>query len=270
MNIAKQLFRFYIVSSFHVALAVTSLTWATFLELQLPYSSYVLTVAFLVSFVGYNFVKYVHLIPLKNTFSKNLLWILGLSLISVIALLFFLFHIDYRSLTVLFISFGITFLYTIPVFNNGRNLRSVGLFKIFAVSLCWVLITTIFPVAYYDLPYNTNILTLCLQRFLFVLALILPFEIQDIDRDVYLTTLPKYLGIRKTKITGGFSLLIFCFLLPFRNFVNPYFFGAYIGIAIITGLFILFTPENSNRLYSVFWVEGLPIFFGGMLWIAGF
>ena len=99
-----------------------------------------------------------------------------------------------------------------------------------------------------------------IQRYLYVLIAILPFEIRDMKYDsIKLSTIPQRIGIVKTKIIGVL-LIIVMFLLEF--FKDEFWLNKTIVFGIICLLlllFLIFSSKSQKQNYSGFWVEGIPI-----------
>jgi len=96
------------------------------------------------------------------------------------------------------------------------------------------------------------------QRYLFVIAATLPFEIRDLKLDhPNLSTWPQRWGVKKTKILGFILLIFFLFLEALFNFSS--FFEITTMIAMILMIFILMSKKEQPKYFSSFWVEGIPI-----------
>jgi len=100
---------------------------------------------------------------------------------------------------------------------------------------------------------------LFVQRMLFILVLILPFEIRDMQLDFKnLKTLPQKIGIKKTKKVG-FVLLLFSLTMEFLITTSLSNKNIYLLISFILLLFLMRSSQNQSKFYSSFWVESLPI-----------
>ena len=97
-----------------------------------------------------------------------------------------------------------------------------------------------------------------LQRYIFVIAATLPFEIRDLKLDhPNLSTWPQRWGVKKTKILGLILLIFFIFLEALFTFSSR--FEVTAMIAIILMFFILLSKKEQPKYFSSFWVEGIPI-----------
>ena len=98
-----------------------------------------------------------------------------------------------------------------------------------------------------------------LQLVVFILVLILPFEIRDMQLDFKnLKTLPQKIGIEKTKKVG-FVLLLFSLTMEFlitTSFSNK---NIFLFICFILLFLLMRSSQSQSKFYSSFWVESLPV-----------
>lgn len=267
MGFFKRLFEFYINSSIHVALAVCSLTWITLLNYKLPLDENILFFIFFASVTGYNFVKYFGLAKFHHRQLAN--WLKLIQIFSVccfIGLCYFAFLLNPKTLIYIFSTAIITFLYAIPFLtkrlfiNNKYSLRGIKGLKIYVIALVWVGVTVFIPLINNNFRINFDVIITAFQRFLFIMVLMFPFEIRDMQFDnLKLSTIPQKIGIKRTKVIGLLLLVGFFFLEFFKDEINSKSVTVLILISVITLLFLVFSEENRAKYYSSFWVEGLPI-----------
>jgi hypothetical protein len=263
----KGLFNFYINSSTHVAIAVYALTWITLIRFNLPYDENSLYFVFFATIVAYNFVKYFGF--LKFHHRKLATWLGAIQFLSFVALgamLFYLARLQSQTFVLIGVLGVITFLYAIPLipkrllFDNHRNLREISGIKIYVIALVWAMATVLIPVMNASVAIDLNIVTTIIQRFLFVLVLMLPFEIRDLNYDnLRLATIPQKIGVRKTKIIGVFMLMVFLMLEFLRKDLSRIDIISILLITAITLVLLVFSNKSQSKYYSAFWVEGLPI-----------
>lgn len=261
MKITKQLFDFYINSSIHVALAVVSLCVVSFLHYDITVDLNLLIFVFFGSITGYNFVKYAGIAKLHHrSLAKGLKLIQIFSLLSFLGLVWVTFKIPVRILlwTAFFGVF--TLLYALPVFSKKRNLRSISGIKIFIIAFVWSGVTVVLPIVNRGLEINVNVSLEFVQRFLLVLALILPFEIRDLKYDLQqLGTLPQRVGVRRTKFLG-IALLVVLFFLEFLKSTQTFDSVIALGITCtVTSILIWKSKEGQSQYYSSFYVEAIPL-----------
>lgn len=182
---------------------------------------------------------------------------------SFIALGFAIYHAYFLKTSVwlgIFLLVFLTGLYAIPVLPKAKNLRNLGGLKIFVVALVWAGATVILPSLTSNNSITWDIWIESLQRFLFVLILIVPFEVRDLKYDHEdLKTLPQRYGVVRTKIFGSFLVVPF-FFLTFMKDEIPVFDIIGKGIMfLLLGILMLVTRRNQTKYFASFWVEGIPI-----------
>lgn len=267
MKVLKNILRFYINSSIHVALSCYALVRITFHVFHIQYDEPMALFVFFGTIVGYNFVKYDTLVRVKKTtIGRQLKIIALLSLGSLVLVGYYFFQLERISQIVSFGIFAITALYTLPFFPNRKNARNWAGVKIYMVAVCWVGATLVLPLINAGIPFTTDFFIKCIQRFILVFVLILVFEILDLaNDDPHLKTVPQTIGINRTKILGLLLLVPFCFLeFLISTFNYKDLFINMIMVAVLS-LFIVFADTNRSKYYTSFWVEAVPIFWWLML-----
>jgi len=243
-----------------VALAVTSLAVVTVFEIGFVPEPTVLLFIFFGTIVGYNFVKYagisnVH--HLKITPNINLVRIF--TLLCLLGVIYFSLMLPFDVLKIASVFGGFTLLYALPLYKS-RNLRSLSGAKIYIIAIVWVGVAVLVPLEYHNLRFNLKIFYQCLEIFLFVIALTLPFEIRDLKYDEFgLGTIPQKLGISKTKWLGTVLLIAAAGVSSLSSYISDSHLPISWGIYLITLAFIWGTKEEQGDYYTSFWVEGIPI-----------
>lgn len=138
--------------------------------------------------------------------------------------------------------------------------RKIPLFKIFYVGLTWALINS-----WLILPeFNSEIFWI---SWLFISALVLPFDIRDMRSDDVIT-FPRLIGVQNTKILAYFlvfiSLMISIFALKTEYSL------AFFLTSVFTFILIYFSENSNKDSYFSFWVEscsGLPVLFLVLNWL---
>jgi len=255
----KDILDFYINSSLHVALAVVSLSVISFLEFNMEVDKNLLFFIFFGGITGYNFVKYAGIAKLHHaSLARNLKLIQIFSFFCFLVLLYFAFQQELEILLIAAILGIFTLLYAIPLGEKKQNLRNIGGIKIFIIAIVWAGVTVILPLI--DQVSLENIIITFFQRFFFVIAITLPFEIRDLKFDSgNLNTIPQQIGIVNTKKIGYILLGIMLFL----EFLKPFSVVNLIPLSLtllVSAYFIKDARVNQGSYYSAFWVEGIPVF----------
>jgi len=212
---------------------------------------------FLGSLSAYNFVKYSSLIRFKfNMKSKRFITIVLMSLLSLLAATYFLVFFSHPKQYVVLVATLLLFLYAVPLNSSSSNLRSVGGVKIHIVALCWTLITGVLPLIDVADPKDISFWLTLIQRYLWIIIALLPFEIADFSSDdKELSTLPQVLGKQKTKFLG-YILVVLVVSIAFVGTVNAVL--CYLVMMLLYAFFIVKSTEDQQPLTNVFWVEGIP------------
>ena len=264
----KALFRFYINASIHVALAVVSLCIFTAKSFDVQINYWLLFFVFFSTILGYNFAKYYPASKLKrDRLPKSYKSIKAISIISIVGLLFSCLFI--RSETVL-IAMGLSvcnFFYAMPL--PHKTLREVPFLKVFIIAFIWTAVTISLPVVESEttLIYDFKLYVEVLERFCWIILLLIPFEIRDYNYDKqHLKTLATVFGVVPLKIVG-IALILTLWIIRLSS-VGLEHKAAYSLIYLSLILAIVFSKTQQKDYYASFWVEGLPIFWLACLVIA--
>lgn len=263
----KHLFNFYLNSSIHVALSVYALTWITLNQFLFGYDKNVLYFVFFATITGYNFVKYFGIAKFHHRSLAN--WLKAIQIFSFIAFLamaYYMWQLQWNTILLIAVLGLITFLYAIPIIpkkifiDDQKNLRQIGGLKIYVIALVWTFTTVILPLYNNNQELNSDVLVTSIQRFLYIIVLMLPFEIRDLNYDsVKLATIPQKIGVKNTKIIGVCLLIVFFLLEYFKDEISNRSLIAMLVITFLTLLCIVFSSKKQSKYYSAFWVESLPV-----------
>lgn len=266
MNIIFGIFRFYINASIHVAVAVCSLVGITMFEYNLEVTISLWSFMFLGTITGYNFVKYAKIAGIKHETLKDSLKSIQLfSFLTFCGMIFFGVQLSSETLAAIAIFALFTFLYTVPLLKH-RNLRTLGGWKIFIVSLVWAGVTVIVPTIAAKISVNVDCWLTFTQRFLIVVVLTLPFEIRDLKHDSSsLQTLPQMLGLKKTKLLGTILLFVAVLLEGIKDKFEYNYFATLIIVCTIATVLLMASEIKQSKYFAAFWVEGIPVFWISLL-----
>ena len=162
----------------------------------------------------------------------------------------------------------------IPTSNGWKRLRDIPGIKIYAISLVVTLTTSTIPLLLIGSLSSTDIILLGIQRFLFILAITIPFDIRDVvmDKKWKLKTIPLILGNEKA-IKLAIVLINLTLIIALAQFFFTHLLGFEILIAIlISNLWISYVlsifKENNTPLFNAFIVEGTMVFYFAMVTLA--
>ncbi len=245
MNVLKLLKKYIIDSQIFVALM------GTFFALFFMYENNVIklpTIAliFITYFSGYLYTKYQNS---NKYFRKILLFNTFCGLVAV--LLIILNHNQTRLFKWCIIVF-LGLLYNSSFLTTA--IRKIPLLKIFYVGITWALINSWLILPNFDAG-------IFWVSFFFISALVLPFDIRDMNEDTVIT-FPMLIGVRGTK-TLAIALIFTSMVIAF--FTLPTLFIISFILAGIVAILLTAFAENSRRdSYFSFWVEScsaLPLLF---------
>ena len=264
----KKLLDFYINASVHVALSVYALTWITLIEYEIQYDESILYFNFFATITGYNFIKYFGLAKFHHRSLANWLKIIQIfSFICFWILCYYVFQLKVITWFYILVMGLITFFYAIPflpknVFlDHNQNLRQISGLKIYVIAFVWAIVTVILPLVNNESNLNGDVMITAFQRFIFVLVLMIPFEIRDLRYDsLKLSTIPQRFGIKRTKFSGMILLILFFISEYLKDDIRQDHLFIKLVVTMLTLLFVIFSKEDQNKYYSAFWVEGIPVF----------
>lgn len=271
---------FGIKSSVWVSVSVTALVAVTCIILEIRINSNLLIFVFFGTIFGYNFIKYFEKAQINNLkcaegyfdlnkkvkqFKKLKVrekLIFQLSVISALICCVCVYSFKINTQLWVIIPLVLTFGYAVSF--GYKTLRNISGLKIYVVAIVWVFVSVLLPIIESEIELSTDVWIILFQRFIFVVVLILPFEIRDLSiDDEILRTLPQNIGVRNTKLYGLLLLMAFYFLEFFKDELLEVNLVIMSLVFLITLLFLVLAKEKQSKYYSSFFVEGIPI-----LWLV--
>jgi 4-hydroxybenzoate polyprenyltransferase len=151
----------------------------------------------------------------------------------------------------------LTLFYSTPISKRTEatmRLRQIPFIKIFLISFVWSAVTILLPLVQSEKTFNhIHIFVVLLERFLFIFAITVPFDIRDMvaDANSGLKTLPLLIGKRKS-IALATILLFFFIVISLVHYLltnQLFIFMAFIVSSLTTLVFIMDTNIKNLRLY---------------------
>jgi hypothetical protein len=271
-----------VYSNIWVALAVTALCGVTFIFIGKADEN-LLWFVFFATLLMYAYARWfdspareeenVSQISEWTEKNKLLYWVSGIS--GLIGTIWFGLFLGAGTWPWLVICGGISALYPLQFFKQGGEaLRNIAGLKLFIISSVWALVTTVLPAAQVGEPIDFEVAVLTLQRFFFILAITIPFDIRDLRIDSpSINTLPLLFGIKRARNIALLSLLIA------EVGALGLYFGGLFGVGELIGQIITFeitslliyrsTPKKPDLFFS-FGIEATSIllFFG--VWLFNY
>ncbi|MFS4416585.1 hypothetical protein [Maribacter sp. 2307ULW6-5] len=271
MNVLGRLFQFYLKASVHVALAAVCLLAVTVKSLNISFPVYLGSFLFLATVACYNFVKYGLEGKKYARYAGGLVrWIMVFSVLAAVLALYPLCFLSPELWWPLIILGLFSGLYAVPVLPKMGNMRSWGGLKIFIVALVWTGATVFLPVLEANVQWSWDVGVMAVERVLFVLVLLLPFEIRDLPYDEpSLQTLPQRFGVRGTKKWGGVMVLLFFLSHFFRDGLEVPQLLVHGTITLVLLGILLGTKTEQGPYFASFWVEAVPLlWYALLLWAS--
>jgi len=189
--------------------------------------------------------------------------ILSLLFVSAVLIVYLIYILGVQFLQLITPVAVISLLYPISFTVNSAtySLRSIPFLKIFLISLVWSYVTVLLPILYYSSSLDYVVLDVFFQRFLFIIAISIPFDIRDMYID-QIKTFPNTIGVYESKLFAWFCLFLIDLLLII-DLINsiitvPVFCALFITIEI-TSIIIYFSGQNKSFMFYGIIVEGLSI-----------
>lgn len=269
----RTLVRTFLFSNLFIAACAGGLVWQTYLLLHQPPQIWLALLAFFATLFIYNLDS---LLPYKFNqriqLSERKLWVrqhrgflLVLSGIAALAAagLFLWFAPVYHAwfIAQLVIISLVYSLRIIPRPGGGYlPLRNIPLVKVFLIAYVWSCVTVLLPLLSSGISiFSETGGILFLQRFCFLFALTLLFDIRDWEKDKMTGTLtfPGWVGIRNTKILslgllGIFSILTWQTESGFARL-------ALLLSAVAAGAVVIFAHEKRNDYYFLIFADGMML-----------
>lgn len=266
----RVIFKTFIYGAIFISLCTVGLCMETNLLLGLPFNSfYFYLLVFSATLGQYNIHYYIK--REANPDSDRFFWSvqhrnvhLILNIIGAIGLIIGLFHLKPKNFIVLGIIAAFTILYSFPFlpFRKKKRLKDFGLLKIFTLSYVWTLITVWFPVITFT-KVTPDFQLVFIQRFVFMFALCLAFDIRDVESDGKsgIHTLPVALGKRKSYQVINLSLVLFLIvsLMHFRISLHFMQLNGMILSALATYFIIEYARTRNTDMIYLAGVDGMML-----------
>ena len=267
-----KLFQFYIKSDIHVSMAAASLVCITSYYYGDSIDYHDVFFVFFSTLFSYNFIRVFEgercYVCFRAIFKKQANYVLYLLIIALAGTFYYASSLDWRDYLILFPAFLLTLAYVFPIVkyrNQWVSFRDYPNLKLVSIAVSWAIVSVLFPLSHH--LNDVGVWYLFVQRLFLVIALAIPFDIRDLNKDaVNLRTLPQQIGVTKTIALGIGSLLVFIVL----TFIYKHYDGTTLlsdGLVfLVTLVFLIFSKPGQSKYYASFWVESIPVFWLIFLW----
>ncbi|MBL7836968.1 MAG: UbiA family prenyltransferase [Bacteroidetes bacterium] len=205
MKVLKKITDFILYSNLYIALVALAFTFEAqiLLNQEIGWHPY-LFIIFFATFFDYNLhrlytlLKYPKALQLDKHkwVSQNKQMFYGLMLVSTIGFLVSIYLAKKAVLMALLPLALLTIFYSLPFYADVR-LRDIPYAKLFLIAFNWTMITLVLPIVQSGQSIELfHFMALSTERFLFMCAICLPFDIRDIESDKLsgLLTIPIKIG----------------------------------------------------------------------------
>ncbi len=271
-------------SNIYISLAAVLLTIATQIQLGLqPQLHPYLFLIFFATLFEYNIHKFITAITNKEALQakkhswvrnnlKLFYWIVFLSAVGFLISIFWAKREVLISLAPLA---ALTLFYSLPIYGNKNNLfrlREIPYLKIFIISFVWSVSTILLPIIQFENLFEVQHLYLMLiERFIFIFAITIPFDIRDIEADnsAGLRTIANIISVR-TSLNISWVLLVIFWVLHLFHYSwheNAAFLIAISISTFSTIYFILNKKVQSLPNYHYGILDGTMLLQGVLIWL---
>lgn len=187
--------------------------------------------------------------------------VIGLGSVGLIGAVFLFFGLSTMQQVLMIFPGLVSFAYIIPFTRRGKRLRDYPFIKVFLIAFAWAWVSVVVPL--WEIR-SGGIWWLFFERFFYILAITLPFDIRDLslDKSQGTKTLPLFLGVEKTKrlafIMLGISILLgIIYLIVFS--LQYAVVNGYVLAGLYTFFFINKVNEEANDYLFTGWLDGTMI-----------
>lgn len=276
MSIAQKGLNFLLYSNIYIGLCASCLVVATYLLFSVPVDWIFTLFVFLGTLAQYSWHRWIGLKRIEHPTGRFLIVkrlktvIFYTACISTLlsGVVFWLLPLNQQLL--MLIPCLLAALYVLPVLPGNNRLRDLPYIKIFVVSFTWTLITSAIPLSSFGMEISSlTFHALNLERFLFIFAITIPFDIRDskIDPTQDCITLVTRFGVSRSKYLAYMLLTIgWIIWLSLRNFDFLFFVGVSC-IYLLTFILIYQSSREKPDWYFLLFVDGTMILFLFNAWL---
>ena len=153
--------------------------------------------------------------------------------------------------------------YSLPVLVGGgsrKRLKELPGLKIFVIATVWAAVTVVLPALNAGQSVlSADVLMLIAERFVYIFAITLPFDVRDVRRDQSsgITTIPMVLGVKRTRTLSLVSMAAFAGICLVHYGLAPGASGlAMVGFAVLTAFLLGWSSPERKELYYVGLLDG--------------
>ncbi len=272
-------------SNIYISLAAVLFTVETQIQLGMePQWHPYLFLIFFATLCEYNIHRFITVLTNKAALNShkhkwvkdNLIAFYALVILSIAGFIVTAFMAKKQVLITLAPIAALTLLYSIPVYGTKKSifrLREIPYVKIFIISFTWSATTVLLPLIQSGQEFGTTHISLMLiERFVFIFAITIPFDIRDMeaDRTANTKTIPLLFGEKRSMVIAYGSILLFLLISVLHYSALDQFFlmMAMVVSSISTLVFLKWDRAKRSTLYHYAILDG-TILLQGLL-VIGF
>ena len=276
--------RALINSNIYISLAAVAFTIEAQIQLGLkPQWHPYLFIIFFATFFEYNLHRFITVITNKEALNSdkhkwvktNLKKFYALVILSIVGFIVVALMAKREVLMALAPIALITLFYSTPIPGNTKalfRLREIPYVKIFLISAVWSSSTILLPIIQSGLSFsNSDVIEMLVERFFFVFAIAIPFDIRDAEADkrAGLKTIPLLINKNRSMSLSYLFLLIFYLISTIHYFADNSMYIIYaLSISTITTFIFLINRKIKRIPYYYYGVLDGTILLQGLLVIA--
>jgi len=270
VRVIQDVFRFLVFSNYWISIAAVLYTALTVFQLNLKIPSLLYWFVGSCTLCSYCLQRYVQLGNRKKKKSSRQYWLegnrlhLGLTILAsaILAMITGLSVLSPWQIVSCIPIVAISFIYSIRIFGKKHakgGLRDIPGIKIFMVAISWVFLCGFLPIWINGLKNISavEVLTISLEKFLFIFAITIPFDIRDLQLDdLRQRTIPQVIGIEKSIILA-IALLFFATGLGWL--CTAYSAAVFTGLLlsyVLTAIILAFVKKETKELYYSGFIDG--------------
>ena len=259
-------FNFIIYSNIWISLGAVSYAVLYFQYFDLPIDFWFLGFIFTATLFTYNFQRLVKLRFNMTALSgyrftwietnRKLVMVLTILSAATCAVLSYGYTIRHWYLLAVIGFFSFFYVWQLPF--SKYNLRSVPTIKIYLVSITWVFTCILLPhLEFGNRILDQDFLLFAVSMFLFILAITIPFDIRDVEKDeAEKKTIPQLMGVQKAKVL---AIMLFVLAHAGLSVMAGYWHPGLTIHAIFGSLVLYYTEVNRSDNYFSGLTDGLLI-----------
>lgn len=278
MLLLKRIVDIILFGNIYIALGTVCLIQSTIV--QIKQTSHLVAyslLAFFATLFVYNFQRIFYNVP-KSTASIRRIWISGHpQLIRGFAAVGFIgagisfFFNDYKIVVYLLPLLAVCIFYFVPFIRLRRN----PWLKLLTLVGVWTMVTAVLPVLPGSVPFDQNAVLHIIVRFVFMIAICIPFDIRDLqlDKEEDVITIAHLTGEKSARWLAFAFMIVYGILIILEymlKMINPEVMAALLSCAAISAVIVLMSSTKRSEYFYVAGIDGTMLVQGGLVLLANY